>query len=94
MATSSNEKHLLTIAELSAISGLSVITLRRYVRHGKIKALQPGGPGCKLLFAPDALEHGSDEVNNAPERSRPGPDRLPGRRPGWMAPASANTTKL
>lgn len=50
------EKDYLNIEELSVRSGLSVSTLRRYVRDGKIECFQPGGPGSRLLFRFDSLE--------------------------------------
>src|SRR5689334_18098783 len=48
-----------TLAELARASGLAQVTLRRYVKNGRIKAYQPGGKRARLLFRPDALE--SDE---------------------------------
>jgi len=87
-------KQYLDIDELSALSGLSVSTLRRYVRQGKITALQPGGPGSRLLFRPDALEgtaiHPAASGNVNPVGSQP--RRLPGRRPDWMSPHTDNLT--
>lgn len=86
------QKHYLDIDELSTVSGLSTSTLRRYVRQGKIMALQPGGPGSRLLFRPDALEAAA-LLPATPEIVTPaasGPGRLPGRQPGWMSP----TTKI
>jgi hypothetical protein len=46
----------LTLKQLSDVSGLPAITIRRYVKSGRIVAFQPGGVGAKLLFPPDALE--------------------------------------
>ena len=81
MAASNREKLLLTIDELSQVSGLSVATLRRYVQKGKIKALQPGGPGCKLLFRPDALDQaGNSQLTAHPKFPSPA-------RPDCPAPA-------
>jgi hypothetical protein len=82
----------LTIDKLSAHSGLSVPTLRRYVRKGLLVAFQPGGPGCRLLFRPDALEQAglllmqksTAAMNDTPNQPR----RLPGRRPGWLVDRS------
>jgi excisionase family DNA binding protein len=87
MATSIPQKRLLSIDELSELSGISVVTLRRYVHKGKIKALQPGGRGCKLLFQPDALEQ-ADQPPVADHTQVSDHDRshLSGRRPEWMAP--------
>jgi excisionase family DNA binding protein len=69
-----------TIDELSAICGLSVATLRRLVRGGRLHAVQPGGRGTKLLFRRDVLETAgpSDPPSTA------GPSlRLPGPKPNW-----------
>jgi hypothetical protein len=86
------QKHYLDIDELSALSGLSTSTLRRYVRQGKIAALQPGGPGSRLLFRPDALEAAAllPAASEIVTPASSGPRRLPGRQPGWMSP----TTKI
>ena len=93
MATASHQKTYLDIFELSARSDVSVPTIRRYVRKGTIKAFQPGGPGSKLLFLPDALERavGSDETLDPSHTiaSCAEPGSLPGRRPGWKNRASA-----
>lgn len=87
MADSTQDTHLLTIDELAKRSNLSVPTLRRYRRKGLIEAIQPGGPGCKLLFRPDAVEKARQVVQAEPVPPS-GPSRLSGRRPEWMAPAS------
>ena len=93
MATPSQSTYYLDIDELSSRSSLSVTTLRRYVRNGRIKAIQPGGPGAKLLFLPDALERTVrsdktlDQSNTTPSSSQP--ETLPGRRPGWKNRAPA-----
>ncbi|MBL8797084.1 MAG: helix-turn-helix domain-containing protein [Planctomycetia bacterium] len=86
------QKQYLDIDELSTLSGLSVSTLRRYVRQGKIIALQPGGPGSRLLFRPDALERAGTLPEDTGEPVSPGPRQLPGRRPGWMTPRTESLT--
>src|SRR5262245_50158632 len=91
MATPLEAKCYLDIRELSARSGLSVTTLRRYARDGKIESLQPGGPGSKLLFRPDALERcTTPPAGIGPQAAAPqscsDSKRLPGRKPTWMAP--------
>lgn len=47
---------LLTIEEFIAKSRLSVSTIHRLKRQGKIPYFQPAGKGGKLLFPPDAIE--------------------------------------
>ena len=50
----------LSITELSARSGLSVSTLHRLKKAGKIPCLQPAGKGGRLLFPADAIEQSSE----------------------------------
>jgi len=69
---------LLTIAEVSAQSGYSVVQLRRWVRAGLISCFQPGGKGGKLLFPPDAFERaltgaGSTQLVNDAANAKSGP---------------------
>lgn len=86
MANASESQELITIRELSRRTGLSVSTLRRYARRGTIEALQPGGPGCKLLFRADALA-GAKPPSLPEAKSAKTPEgQLPGRRPGWLMP--------
>jgi hypothetical protein len=91
MAALANSTCYLTINDLSALSGVSIATLRRWVRKGTLQAFQPGGPGTRLLFRPDALEQrplgllaASSPVTTSPKATA---DRLPGRRPAWLSPA-------
>ena len=56
METDKTSMKLLTLKELSAVSGVAKVTIRRYVKRGKIVSFQPGGPRGKLLFPPDALK--------------------------------------
>ena len=46
----------LTLRQFILRSGLSESTLRRRVRDGTLVAIQPGGPGKKILFPSDALD--------------------------------------
>jgi len=79
-------KYYLTIQEMSLRSGLSVSTLHRYVDAGKITAFQPGGPGSRLLFPPNALEQAAFLPRSTGDRSVPKSRPLPGRQPNWMSP--------
>lgn len=88
MASTVESPDLITIKELSRRTGVSVSTLRRYAKRGAIEALQPGGPGCMLLFRPDALA-GVKASSTAASKSIfaiPHQGRLPGRSPQWMTP--------
>jgi hypothetical protein len=75
------DKTLVTIAELSATSSLSVSTIRRLVFDNRIPFLQPSGKGGKLLFPPDAIESASPAARNGSDASA----QLAGRRPSWMS---------
>lgn len=52
----STRKLYLSLAELSARSGVSAATLWRLKEARRIPFFQPGGPGTRLLFPADALE--------------------------------------
>jgi hypothetical protein len=41
--------------EFSEQSGLSIASVRRYLRDGKLPFAQPGGPRGRILIPPDAL---------------------------------------
>jgi hypothetical protein len=42
--------------EFSRFSGLSLATVHRYLRRGKVRYLQPAGPRGRILIPIDALE--------------------------------------
>jgi excisionase family DNA binding protein len=75
------KKTLVTIADLSATSGLSVSTIRRLAREGRIPFVQPSGKGGKLLFPPDAIERSSLAACLNSHSSA----RLAGPPPSWMS---------
>jgi excisionase family DNA binding protein len=45
----------LSYEQLSARTQLSISTLRRRVKEGKIPFLQPGGPGTRIVFPADLV---------------------------------------
>ncbi|WP_390623320.1 helix-turn-helix domain-containing protein [Blastopirellula sediminis] len=71
---------LLSIQELSDRSGVSVVTLRRWVKSGAISYFQPGGKNGRLLFPADAIQA---SASNLPASERPSPRA--GRRPKWQS---------
>lgn len=88
-----------SIAQLSAISGLSVSTLRRRLKDGSLPFLQPGGTRSRLLFRRDVLDtlaRPAGEPVSAQSTARQAvcpesvtPEAslaLPGPRPRWMRP--------
>jgi len=77
-----DEARLLTISELSTRSRLSVSQLRRLVKRGRIRFLQPGGPGGKLLFTPDALLNSAGPSQQATSKLPVHPQS--GKTPNWM----------
>ena len=84
-------RRYLNIEELSAQTGLSLASIHRLKKQGKIPFYQPAGKGGKLLFPPDAIERAagtespsvkeSDPVATTEDSPRP---RLSGPCPAWM----------
>jgi len=78
---------LLTIEELSRHSRLSVATLHRLKRAGRIPYFQPAGKGGRLLFPVDAIERAGnavDEATGAVTNQVTDGQRLSGPCPAWM----------
>jgi excisionase family DNA binding protein len=77
------------IEELSGLLGVSVPTLRRWIRDGKLPARQPGGPGTRLLFPlaqiSRLLEPPGPAAPKTVASSAATRARLSGRQPAWMA---------
>jgi len=85
-----NGGQLLTIQELSEKCRLSISTIRRLKRQGKIPHFQPAGKGGTLLFPPDAIEQtvANPQTPASPPsgQSDGKTQRLSGPRPAWMQP--------
>jgi hypothetical protein len=76
---------LLTIEELSRHSRLSISTIHRLKRAGKIPCYQPSGKGGRLLFPPDAIERAAAAQGNPSSAAATDePARLAGPRPTWL----------
>jgi hypothetical protein len=87
----------LSPAEFSRRSGLSLATVHRYLKGGKIPFRQPGGPCTRILIPVDALESASaGAIDAGPDliasqgmdsslvpAERPAP--LPGPKPKWTS---------
>jgi excisionase family DNA binding protein len=87
MATPDVPQQYLDIRQFSRLTNLSVPTVRRRVAQGTIPALQPGGPGTKLLFRPDALERAAAaDVSAATANPPPADAPLAGPEPKWLTP--------
>ncbi len=77
---------LITVEELSSRCRLSIATLHRLKRQGKIPFFQPAGKGGRVLFPADAIERAAALVA-APSNSLSSdgqPKHLSGPRPAWM----------
>jgi excisionase family DNA binding protein len=61
------QRHTLSIAELSQLTGASESTIRRLKDAGQIPFSQPGGPRCRMFFPPDALEHRRSDRDGSPD---------------------------
>lgn len=84
---SNDAQPLVTIEELSRHSRLSVSTIHRLKRAGRIPYYQPAGEGGRLLFPPDAIERAGsskDQIPAAGSDQGGGDQRLSGPRPAWM----------
>jgi hypothetical protein len=86
----------ISITKLSAISGLSVSTLRRRVKDGSLPVIQPGGRRSRLLFRRDVLDTLSTVAHESTSTPAPSAEEapcedpttpavqpLPGPRPRW-----------
>lgn len=84
---------LLLTVQLSVKSRLSVATIHRLKRQGKIPFYQPAGKRGRLLFPPDAIERADQATSSSATKDSPGdagnPSHLSGPRPAWM-----NTTPI
>jgi hypothetical protein len=84
----------LTVEELSALTTLSVSTLRRLYKRGLIVGFQPGGPRTRIVFPSDALEQLARTMAGTaiptpcnPSESTKTPQRGP--RPKWLDASGA-----
>jgi hypothetical protein len=74
----------LTIEELSSKAKLSIATIHRLKRAGKIPYFQPAGKGGALRFPADAIEQACSSSAVSPDAATDGaPRRLSGPVPNW-----------
>ena len=89
MATpdSSYGMRYVSVDELSRLSGLSLSTIHRLKKAGKIPFYQPAGKGGRILFPHDAIERAQLAMTSVPDTvaapKLPSP-RLSGPAPAWM----------
>lgn len=80
----------LTIQELAARTTLSVSTLRRLLKKGKLIGHQPGGPRTRIVFRPDAIEQATTAMvqdtagEPSPSHSQSASAPQHGPRPKWQ----------
>lgn len=89
------DQRYLTIQELARQSTLSVSTLRRLFRKGKIEGFQPGGPRSRILFPVDAIERMHTPNLEKPANPIPAsPTVQRGPRPKWLQLDHGDDTAL
>jgi Helix-turn-helix domain len=98
-------KSYLSPAEFSQLSGLSLATVHRYLKKGKLPYRQPGGPRGRILIPARALEtepaigSAAHQGQAADPTSPTHPDAaarcppLSGPRPKWTRQANPTPTK-
>src|SRR5262245_4262053 len=93
MPATKDNYELIDTRELNRRTGLSTSTIRRYRELGILEAIQPGGPGRRLLFRSDAVEQAASIFDNLSSLDQPSAfvasRSLNGPQPRWMRmPAS------
>jgi hypothetical protein len=93
-------KEFLDVQEFSEATGLSVATVRRYLRNGHVQFSQPAGPRGRILIpvseltclkaAPtpstEAIERHHNTTQSQPlNHDKSSPERLPGPKPRWAS---------
>ncbi len=98
-------KRFLSPREFSELSGLSLATIHRYLKNGKLPYRQPAGPRGRVLIPTEALA--ITPIPNAPmqQAAATAPPLLPhaqttaqlpplsGPRPRWTRQTNPNRTK-
>ena len=87
----------LSYEELSVQTGLSLSTLRRRVKEGKLPCIQPGGRRTRIVFPVDVVERLLQHASNSSETATVPPAPKPARpaanpthhgpRPKWLRDA-------
>jgi hypothetical protein len=94
-------KRFLSPQEFSGLSGLSLATVHRYLKRGKLPFRQPGGPRGRILIPADALLL-SDVTPQVPRPTEAAAESTPlptspvplsGPRPRWMHQAGPAENK-
>ncbi len=68
-ATNTTETDFLSPAEFARSTGISLPTVRRYLKTGRLPKVQPGGHRCRVLIPRDALSGYQAESDSAGENT-------------------------
>ncbi|WP_020474589.1 helix-turn-helix domain-containing protein [Zavarzinella formosa] len=86
-----DEANYCSPAEFAQLCGLSLVTIRRLMRSGRLPSVQPGGPRHRILIPCDALDRLLPATGRVvhPEKLASGtitdpPKRLSGPLPKWL----------
>jgi excisionase family DNA binding protein len=87
-AVRAGDRRFLSPGEFSALSGLSLATVHRYLKSGRLPYWQPRGRRGRILIPADALQTlAKDSLQPDPDPTMPAPcmdtNRLSGPRPRW-----------
>lgn len=87
LISDSIKRKYLSPDEYSLASGLSIATVHRYLKAGKVPFVQPAGPRGRILIPVEAIAPVATDlpVSNSPEVvvETPKPKPLAGSRPKW-----------
>lgn len=70
MSYAEEQRNYIDIVELAARTGLSISTINRLKKRGKIPFYQPGGRRARVLFPPNAIE-GTVSSQTSPDATLP-----------------------
>ena len=92
-------RETLSPQEFVTLSGLSLATVRRYLKDGRLAAIQHGGRRCRVLIPRSALTQflpaagvkhaagqGPSGAVKTSAQTGSKPERLSGRKPLWLRP--------
>ena len=79
-------REFLSPQEFASCSGLSLVTVRRYLADGRLPAVQPGGRRCRVLIPRSALNLFT-KVSDVARAARRPPSQKPTAIPTRKSPA-------
>lgn len=82
-----SDPEFLSPEEFAQFSGLSVPTIHRYLKSGRLPYIQPGGFRCRILIPQNALilsgKSTSENSPPAPPCAKQSQPKAPGPQPAW-----------